>query len=247
MTPRIINFSGGKTSALMTILLKPTDDDFVLFCDTKREHPKTYKFLNDFEAHEGIKIHRAVYTHSRSPDMDGFEALTNWRQHLPNRMKRICTEELKIQTAKRYLRGIGIRKFESYIGFRFDEPNRVLNYKKRNVNVYPKFPLYDAKITKEDVNQYWLSKPYTLEIPSILGNCDLCFLKGKNTIINILSQYPELADKWIADEKHPILGTPQRTYFPDVSYEDLLKIAKTRKTLFDLNELTPAYNCSCTA
>jgi hypothetical protein len=28
---RVINFSGGKTSALMTILLKPTEDDLVLF------------------------------------------------------------------------------------------------------------------------------------------------------------------------------------------------------------------------
>ena len=46
---RVINFSGGKTSALMTILLKPTDNDIVLFTDTGREHPYTYKFIDEFE------------------------------------------------------------------------------------------------------------------------------------------------------------------------------------------------------
>jgi 3'-phosphoadenosine 5'-phosphosulfate sulfotransferase (PAPS reductase)/FAD synthetase len=30
--------------------------DIVLFCDTGREHEKTYKFIHDFEAHEGIPV-----------------------------------------------------------------------------------------------------------------------------------------------------------------------------------------------
>lgn len=71
---RVINFSGGKTSALMTILLRPTPEDIVLFCDTGREHPKTYKFINDFEAFEGIEVHRISYTHKKSPGLTGFDA-----------------------------------------------------------------------------------------------------------------------------------------------------------------------------
>ena len=55
---RVINFSGGKTSALMTILLKPTNDDIVLFTDTGREHPLTYKFIDDFSVNEGIRVHK---------------------------------------------------------------------------------------------------------------------------------------------------------------------------------------------
>jgi 3'-phosphoadenosine 5'-phosphosulfate sulfotransferase (PAPS reductase)/FAD synthetase len=68
---RVINFSGGKTSALMTILLKPTDDDIVLFTDTGREHPLTYKFIDDFERNENIKVHRAEYTHTKAPGLKG--------------------------------------------------------------------------------------------------------------------------------------------------------------------------------
>lgn len=231
---RVINFSGGKTSALMTILLKPTDNDIVLFTDTGREHPYTYKFIDQFEKNEGIKIHRAMYE-------GGFDAYVRKVKFLPNQAMRICTSELKIKTAKRYLRSLGIQSFESYIGFRADEERRINNYKQMFKKVIPKFPLFEMGITKEDVNQYWLSKNYTLEAPSILGNCDLCFLKGKNAIITILQHYPELANKWIADKRS--VGS---TYFKDISYQQMLNIAQKQLTLFDLKDQLPMYSCSCT-
>ena len=231
---RVINFSGGKTSALMTILLKPTEQDIVLFTDTGREHPLTYKFIDDFESNEGIKVTRISYD-------GGFEGMLERNKFLPNPMIRKCTVELKIKTAKRYLRSIGIQRFDSYIGFRADEDRRVKTYKQMHKKVTPHFPLYDMGITKDDVNQYWETKSYKLEIPSILGNCDLCFLKGKNAIITILQHYPDLADKWIADEKR--IGA---TYFKDISYEELLNLAQKQLSLFELDKQLPAYSCSCT-
>lgn len=231
---RVINFSGGKTSALMTILLKPTKDDIVLFTDTGREHPLTYKFIDDFEKFEDIKVTRISYKGK-------FDAFVRKSKFLPNQQMRICTKELKIKTAKRYLRSLGIQTFESYIGFRSDEERRVKGYKKYHKKVIPKFPLYEMGITKQDVIQYWLNKNYNLNVPTILGNCDLCFLKGKAAIISILQHYPELADKWIADEKE--IGA---TYFKDISYQNLLDISKRQLSLFELDSQLPAYNCSCT-
>jgi hypothetical protein len=239
---RVFNLSGGKTSAYMTIAEKPTPDDIVLFTDTGREHPLTYKFLDDIERHEGFKIHRATYTHHRSPGKTGFDALTNWKHYLPNRVKRICTVELKIMVARRYLRPLIGTRFEQFIGFRYDEPNRVKNYRQTYKHTVTRFPLFERGITKEMVNDYWLHKPYTLEISPILGNCDLCFLKGKNSIIKIMSQYPELADKWIEDERR----SNAATFFPDVTYAELLKIALAQKQSYDLTEAIPAYSCSCT-
>ena len=100
------------------------------------------------------------------------------------------------------------------------------------------------------INDYWSKKPYTLEIPSILGNCDLCFMKGKNAIISILSVYPELADKWIEDEDEAQKNGKGggHTYFPDVTYRDLRNIAQNN--LFkqkDLSQLAPAFDCACTS
>lgn len=237
--PRVINFSGGKTSAYMTIM-NYREGDIVLFCDTGREHPKTYKFINDFEAHEKIPVIRISYQSSEKP----FEALLEKRKYtsIPNRVKRFCTIELKIKTAKRYLRSIGVRKFENLVGFRYDEPLRVKRRKQKFKNVIDKFPLYDECVTKEMVNKFWDSKPYNLEIPSILGNCTLCFMKGKNAIISILTTYPELANEWIEDEKKS-----KYTYFDDVSMEQLRNIAQNNlfKNL-NLEELKPAFDCACT-
>jgi hypothetical protein len=244
---RVINFSGGKTSALMTILLKPTEEDIVLFTDTGWEHPLTYKFIDDFEKNEGIKVHKVSYEHIKTPGLTGFDALAGWKNYLPNRMQRVCTNELKIKTAKRYLRSIGVRQFENFIGFRFDERERIVKRKQMFKNVFDKFPLNDLKVTKEMVNQYWLSKRYTLEIPSILGNCDLCFIKGKVNIIKILGLYPELADKWInAEESASKRRGSKTSFFKDITYRELLNIANSQKTLFDLELAEPAYNCSCT-
>jgi len=233
---RVINFSGGKTSAYMTIQ-EYKEGDLVIFCDTGREHLKTYKFINDFEAFENIPIIKLKYE-------GGFEKLIEKRKAIPNNFKRFCTIELKIKTARRYLRSLKITKYENLIGFRYDEPLRVARRKKMWVDVTDKFPLFESKIDKNKINEYWKNKPYSLEIPSILGNCTLCFMKGKNAIINILSVYPELADEWIEDEKKM---KPYK-YFQNISMLQMKQIAQNN--LFkeqDLTQLTPAFDCACTS
>jgi len=237
---RVFNLSGGKSSAYITIEEKPEPGDIVLFTDTGREHPLTYKFLDDIEKHEGLHIHRTAYTHRRSPGRTGFDALTYWKRYLPNRVKRICTVELKIMVARRYLRPLIGTRFEQYIGFRYDEPQRVRGFKSTYKNTVTRFPLYEKGVTKAMVGEYWAANPYPLKIPPILGNCDLCFLKGKNNIIKIMALYPELADKWIEDERRS--GS---TFFSDVTYEQLLKAASVQRELFDLSEAAPAYSCAC--
>ena len=239
---RVVNFSGGKTSAMMTIL-NYREGDLVIFADTGREHPKTYKFINDFEAFENIPIIRVMHD-------GGFRGMLEKGgfKTMPNRVKRICTLELKIKTAKRWLRAnYGKQNYEWLVGFRADEERRVKKYNAFVNYIHPKFPLYDQGIDKAMVNDFWSKKPYTLEIPSILGNCTLCFLKGKNAIINIMRSYPELAKEWIEDEELSKNLGKGHTYFEDITYKQLLNIAQN--DLFkgqDLNELNTAYNCSCT-
>jgi hypothetical protein len=239
---RIINFSGGRTSAYMTIH-EYREGDLVLFCDTGREHEKTYKFINDFEAFENIPIIRLKYRNADDP----FRELLNHthNQIIPNNFKRFCTLELKVKTARRYIRSLGIIEYENYVGFRADEPLRVKRRKQHWKKVYDKFPLYDKGITKQTVNDYWNNKPYNLEIPSILGNCTLCFMKGKNAIMSILMNYPELAEPWIQDEINNKNGYK---YFEDLSIKHMSQIAKNN--LFknmDLEGLNPAFDCACTS
>lgn len=215
--------------------------DIVLFCDTGREHPKTYKFIHDFEAHEGIPVKWLQFP-------GGFEGILERRgfKTLPNRMRRFCTDDLKVITAKRYLRSIGIKTYENFIGFRADEPRRVLGHKEKFKRVKTLFPLYDQGITKAHIEAFWRTKPYTLETPSILGNCTLCFMKGQASVIAILRSHPEFADPWIADEER---NTKKgHTYFPGVTIRQLRNIAQNNLFKdYDLNEIKPAFDCACTA
>jgi hypothetical protein len=232
---KIFNFSGGRTSAMM-VAENYQQGDLVIFCDTGREHPNTYKFINDFEAFENIPVIYLKYE-------GGFENLIAKKKIVPNIMMRFCTIELKIKTVRRYLRSIGLTKYQNIIGFRYDEQRRIANYKEHWKTVSTSFPLNDAKVSKQDVLNYWANKSYNLETPAILGNCDLCFLKGKNAIIQILREQPDLAAKWIADEK-----SVNGTYIKGISYEKMLQISKQpffkQQNLFDLE---PAFNCACTA
>jgi hypothetical protein len=244
--PRVFNFSRGKTSAFITIKYwKP--GDLVIFCDTGREHSKTYKFINDFEAFENIPVIRLKNNDAYKPFNDML--IKKKYKCIPNQVKRFCTIKLKVETCKRYLRSIGIRRFQNFIGFRKDEPLRVKRQVKRFVNVFNQYPLYDDGYDKQMINAYWATKPYTLEIPHILGNCTLCFMKGKNAIISILSLYPELADEWINNEKEAQKNGKfgGHTYFNDVTIEQLRNIAQNNLFKdFDLSEISPVYNCACT-
>lgn len=238
---RIINFSGGLSSAYMTILEYNPETDYVIFCDTGREHPKTYEFINKFEESENIPI-------VKIGDKDSFRNYlqkTDFKQ-IPYRLKRSCTIELKVKTARRWARKKVGMEYQNLIGFRYDEQHRIKRYKKHWKKVETIFPLNTRQITKGLVNDYWRKKPYTLEIPHILGNCTLCFMKGKNAIINILRKYPELSKEWIEDEEKSTFG---HTYLSGITIKECLSIAQ-QPDLFsdiDLNNIEPSYNCSCTS
>lgn len=243
---RIINFSGGKSSALMTILEYNPETDCVVFCDTGREHEKTYKFIADFEAFEGISVVRLGGADAYNEML----ARDGKKNGLPNMMKRFCTTRLKVRVARKWAReNIGMT-YANLIGFRADEPQRVAKNKKRWQKVEQVFPLYDRGITRANVNQYWLTKPYTLEIPHILGNCTLCFMKGQNAIINILRHDPALAAPWIEDErKSALMHNPGYTYLNGIRIEQLLQIAQMPDLFSEksLEEINPAFDCACTA
>ena len=100
--------------------------------------------------------------------------------------------------------------------------------------------MYEKGIDKKQVIEFWKQKPYDLEIPSILGNCDACFMKGKNAIIKIYQQFPELADKWIKDEE-----TIGKTYIKNMSHKQMLNAARELNRQYTLDFVEPEFNCSC--
>lgn len=112
-TRHILGLSGGKDSTALAILLHqevPQMEYF--FCDTHRELPETYEYLERIKARLGIKIH---YLSAER----GFEHwLDVYGGALPSPQMRWCTKQLKIKPLEAF---IGNDEAVSYIGIRADE------------------------------------------------------------------------------------------------------------------------------
>ena len=162
---------------------------------------------------------------------------------LPNLYKRICTIELKIKPIERYMQSLGYKEWYSVLGLRYDEPRRVKDSKDgkhRYINICP---MYDEQHTNEDVLEFWQKSNFDLQIPTVdgkaaAGNCDLCFLKGTKTTLNLMHEKPELADWWI--EKEVIMERTFRNNRPN--YIKLLDLSKEKPKDYIDDE---TFTCFC--
>lgn len=217
-----ISFSGGRTSAYMLHQILeanggiPEERVKVMFQNTGREMDETLEFVEEVGRRWGVIITWTEYRakapffevvgyQGASRNGEPFDALIDKKQYLPNQQSRFCTQELKIRTAKRYLRSIGWDRWIAAVGIRADESRRVLNgdgipkvVKDRWVNWYP---LYAAGVTKQIVGDFWRGQPFDLRLPNIkgncwLGNCDGCFLKSERSQAVLARDFPERHAWW---------------------------------------------------
>lgn len=240
---QVFSFSGGRTSAYMTLRYAKSED-LILFANTGKEHEKTLEFVERV-SQELIKTGRqAVVWLEYLPDKprfkqvdfgrasrqgEPFAAMIAKKKMLPNSMMRFCTIELKIKTIEAYLVAQGYDKseVEMVLGIRYDEPRRYYKSKgKSKAGWENSMPLFRDKVTKPEILNFWAGQAFDLEVPEGLGNCDLCFLKGVNKRLAILEQFPETGDWWAEQEikLSDVLGK-KATFDKDRSVSDLLEKA----------------------
>lgn len=117
---RVVQFSGGKDST--ALVLWAIDhfglDGFVpLFCDTKSEHPITLAYID--KINKTVLDGRLIVAATKK--YISMEDLVHQRGRVPSAKARFCTDELKIQPTREYLRTVsdevtvfqGIRANES--------------------------------------------------------------------------------------------------------------------------------------
>lgn len=170
---------------------------------------------------------------------------------LPTLVSRMCTSNLKIKTAERYMASIGLKNFWRVAGIRYDEPRR---WNRRNSDVSLHL-LIDNKVTKAIVNEWWRQQSFNLKLDedSIEGNCRHCFLKNPSKAVAIMKkvmsqnggQPDEELNRWLERERKS--GMTFRVDRPP--YAQLVQIAKNEMatgvvTEFD-EALYPDYKCDC--
>lgn len=212
-----ISFSGGRTSAYMLHQILeanggiPEDRCVVMFQNTGREMEQTLDFVREVGQRWGVMITWTEYRSTApffeevgfqgaSRNGEPFDALIDKRQYLPNQQSRFCTEELKIRTAKRYLRSLGWERWTAAVGIRADEPHRLGKPapKERWTNWHP---LAAAGVSKHMVGDFWKAQPFDLRLPNVrgncwLGNCDGCFLKSERSQAVLARDFPDRHAWW---------------------------------------------------
>lgn len=214
--PTCISFSGGRTSAYMLWRVLQSNDGLpdeaiVCFANTGKEEEATLRFVRDCGVNWGVPItwieyrsdgYAVVNFETASRNGEPFEAIIRKRQYLPNPVTRFCTTELKIRPMARHLLllGMGENMAEcensSWIGIRADEKRRAAKIAEKE-----RIPLATAGVTIRDIDAFWASQPFRLELPTVngrtlSGNCDLCFLKGGNQVQTLIAEKPERAIWW---------------------------------------------------
>ena len=253
----IINFSGGRTSAYMTKRLIDEGGEYlVTFQNTGKEMPQTLDFIQECDNRWGLNIvwieyrfgnnFEVVDYNTASRDGRPFSELIAHKKHfLPSSMTRYCTDELKIQTLRRYLQSMGVKEWTSFNGIRYDEPRRW--QKVKNLPSYQEIelPLVKWKTTKQDVLQWWGKQDFDLKLNDPYGNCDCCFLKGKGKLAVIAKEKPELFDWWIEKEnnRENTNNTDRKRNFKEgITYAQIREKSQKQLGLWDDD---PSFECFC--
>lgn len=261
----VVSFSGGRSSAYMLYLtLQEGIHDHVLFFNTGKEKEQTLRFVQDCSVNWEVNITWLEYNYavgakggSKDPlhtynivdfntasrKGEPFLKLIRAKKFLPNALMRFCTQELKVNTGKRYLQkecGLKHNQYVEFLGIRYDEPKRWQKVMADDrCNIF--YPLVPLKITALDVRKFWEKNSFDLALPynAQMGNCDLCFLKGRQNLVRLIREKPSLTDWWI-DREEEIGGTFRKQY----SYVDLKKSALAQMPLFEFDDETEI-DCFC--
>lgn len=198
----ILGLSGGKDSAALAVYMyKRIPDIEYFFCDTQKELPETYEYLEKLKARLGIDI---TYL---SPERGFDHWLEVYGGMLPSSSARWCTKSMKIKPMEEF---IGTDQAISYVGIRADE-NRD-GYISTKPNIKAVFPFKEDGLVKADIirilEESGIGIPKYYQWRSRSG-CYFCFFQRKIEWVRLAEEHPDLFQKALDYEQNHSDG---RTY-----------------------------------
>jgi 3'-phosphoadenosine 5'-phosphosulfate sulfotransferase (PAPS reductase)/FAD synthetase len=191
----IVNLSGGKDSTALAIFLRDKIPQLeYLFCDTHKELPETYEYLDRLEAY----LQRRIIKLNAQRGFDHW--LDMYGGMLPSARVRWCTRKLKIEPFEAY---VGDETVWSYVGIRADEGRS--GYVSTKPNIYPLFPFKEFGLGIADVER--LLENSGLGLPAYYewrqrSGCYFCFFQRTGEWIGLKERHPELFELAKAYEKN---------------------------------------------
>jgi len=208
----IISVSGGRSSALAAMLVYHFKKRYkyrtrtMVFANTGLENPLTIKFLMQLEAFLKQKIWKLefvrvgdTYTYKvidcwSDLSMDGQpfkEAIryhnSRWSTGMPNISAPFCSSLLKKFIIRKFSKDyLGTVKYAQCIGYRAEDMPKRINWAAikatKGQYIYPLITHYDEPVTSKKLTSIYRSKRFKLELPSEIGNCQLCWKKSDKNL-----------------------------------------------------------------
>jgi 3'-phosphoadenosine 5'-phosphosulfate sulfotransferase (PAPS reductase)/FAD synthetase len=222
----ILSLSGGKDSTALAVYMRDRVPEMeYVFCDTKKELPETYEYLDKVEAFLGKKV-------VRLSDDRGFDHwLKLYKGYLPSSRMRWCTKVLKIKPFEKY---VGDDKVMMYVGIRADEDRTA--YVSTKPNIHAVYPFKEAGITVDDV--YRILEESGLGVPTYYewrtrSGCYFCFFQRKHEWVGLRERHPKLFELAKGYEKlDPQTGEPytwsQGESLADLEAPERIHLIQTR-------------------
>lgn len=260
-----VSFSGGETSAFMTQwILKNWRDQYdeiaVVFANTSEEYEQTLQFVNDCDKYFGFNVvwveadlspvpgegvtARLVTFETAHRNGEVFEPIIQ-KYGIPNKKFPHCSKYLKRRAIENYLRNLGWKRnsYDVAIGIRADEIDRM---KLDDPDMRVVYPLISTlKMTKPQINTYWLRMPFRLGLRSYQGNCRWCWKKSLRKHMTLIREDPAIYDfprrmeslhAWVGPEFRrdppPPSGYRRRFFRENNSTDDLFDQAALLPTSF---------------
>jgi 3'-phosphoadenosine 5'-phosphosulfate sulfotransferase (PAPS reductase)/FAD synthetase len=268
--PAVVSFSGGRTSGYMLWHVlqafggRLPDDVRAVFCNTGKERPETLDFVERCSQRWGVEVvwleyrqraeHKFAVVDYATASRDGepFAELIGEKQMLPSPVMRFCTQTLKIRATNRYVRrALGWQNYTNAIGIRADEGRRFAGLKadpKNKPGEETVAPLASSGVRVRDVAAFWALQPFDLCLRPGEGNCDLCFLKGTDKVLDQLRRDPGRGDWWIEQEARQAstarAGRDNRFRKDRPKYAELRRIALEQEVFGFIDE--NLVECRCT-
>lgn len=255
----LVSFSGGESSAYMAKRIAEMNsvkysDIIFVFANTGQEMPETLDFVNyvDKAFHLGLVWLEAVVVHGErkscqfktvtyeTATRDGtiFEEVVK-KYGIPNAAYPHCTRALKLDPITNYARSIGwgAGSYDTAVGIRIDEVDRISGKAEENRIIYPLVRTWPMR--KVDINNFWRNQPKRLNITGYQGNCVWCWKKTLRKHYTMLDDDPTWYDLPARLEAeyplagHNVDGTPRTFFRGNRSTQDVMEEAKKPFVRFD--------------
>ena len=211
----LVSFSGGETSGFMSQWIKNHLDDMYdeivfIFANTGLENEQTLEFVQKCDKYFKLNVQwveASVYHNERkgtgyttvdfetaSRKGEPFEEIIK-KYGIPNQAFPHCTRELKLAPINKFAKvWFNGEKYDTAIGIRIDEIDRVNDKHKENRLIYPLIHKEMMPTSKKMINFYWKQMPFRLELKGYQGNCLTCWKKSDKKLYQIAKETPKAFD-----------------------------------------------------